>query len=261
MLNYKIHRVCESKPWVTFVHGAGGSSTIWYKQIRTFCKHYNVLLIDLRGHGDSQIRNNIDLKTKYTFKSVSQDVLDVLNHENIEKSHFAGISLGTIIIRQIAEQYPERVSTMIMGGAILKLDTRSQILMKMGILFKSLLPYLVIYSLFAFIIMPKRNHKKSRNLFINEAKKLYRNEFLRWFRLTAEINPLLKLFRSVEIPIPTLYIMGEEDYIFLSTVRQTVKNNSNYAKLVVIPECGHVVNVEKPDIFNKITMDFINSAV
>jgi pimeloyl-ACP methyl ester carboxylesterase len=40
--------------WVTFVHGAGGSSSIWFKQIRDFQKHYNVLLLDLRGHGKSQ---------------------------------------------------------------------------------------------------------------------------------------------------------------------------------------------------------------
>jgi pimeloyl-ACP methyl ester carboxylesterase len=37
-----------------FVHGAGGSSSIWFKQIRDFKKQYNVLLLDLHGHGDSK---------------------------------------------------------------------------------------------------------------------------------------------------------------------------------------------------------------
>jgi pimeloyl-ACP methyl ester carboxylesterase len=37
-----------------FVHGAGGSSSIWFKQIRDFQKQYNVLLLDLRGHGESK---------------------------------------------------------------------------------------------------------------------------------------------------------------------------------------------------------------
>lgn len=254
MLNYKIHRISDAKPWVTFVHGAGGSSTIWFKQIRTFSKHYNILLIDLRGHGSSKKGGE---GKKYTFKSVSQDVLDVLDYENIDKSHFAGISLGTIIIRQIAEEFPERVSSMIMGGAIMKLNTRSRILMRLGVIFKSLLPYLLLYKFFAFIIMPKKSHKNSRNLFVREAKKLYRKEFLRWFKLTAEINPLLKLFRSAEIPIPTLYIMGEEDYLFLPSVKQIVKKNPNFANLVVVPNCGHVVNVEKPEFFNNTTINFI----
>lgn len=259
MLNYKIHKVNDNNPWVTFVHGAGGSSTIWYKQIKTFSKHYNVLLIDLRGHGNSKKGSNYDFSGKYTFKSVSKDVVDVLDYENIEKSHFAGISLGTIIIRQIAEEYPERVASMIMGGAIMKLDTRSQVLMKLGVIFKSLLPYLLLYKFFAFIIMPKKSHKNSRNLFVREAKKLYRKEFLRWFKLTAEINPLLKLFRSNEIPIPTLYVMGEEDHLFLPSIKQLVKRNSEYSNLIIVPDCGHVVNVEKPDVFNQETINFIRS--
>ncbi len=259
MLNYNIHKISDSKPWITFVHGAGGSSTIWFKQIKTFSKHYNVLLIDLRGHGNSKKGSPQNYKSKYTFKSVSKDVVDVLDHENIRESHFAGISLGTIIIRQIAEDYPQRVKSMIMGGAIMKLNFRSQILMRLGIIFKSLLPYLMLYKLFAFIIMPKKSHKQSRNLFVREAKKLYRQEFLRWFRLTAEINPLLKLFRSAEVPIPTMYIMGEEDYIFLPTIKQLVKKNKKHSNLVVIPNCGHVVNIEKPEIFNKTTINFINN--
>ena len=43
----------KNAEWITFVHGAGGSSTIWYKQIKYFSKKYNLLLLDLRGHGKS----------------------------------------------------------------------------------------------------------------------------------------------------------------------------------------------------------------
>ncbi|MFL2598998.1 MAG: alpha/beta fold hydrolase [Flavobacteriaceae bacterium] len=51
MLKYSIYKNKDSSNWVTFIHGAGGSSSIWYKQIRTFSKKFNLLLIDLRGHG------------------------------------------------------------------------------------------------------------------------------------------------------------------------------------------------------------------
>ncbi len=44
----------KKKEWITFVHGAGGSSTIWFKQIKYFSKYYNLLLLDLRGHGKSK---------------------------------------------------------------------------------------------------------------------------------------------------------------------------------------------------------------
>ncbi|MFO8054084.1 MAG: alpha/beta fold hydrolase, partial [Bacteroidales bacterium] len=179
MLHYTIHKNKESNPWMTLVHGAGGSSTIWFKQIRRFSRDYNILLVDLRGHGASAKGESRKDSQNYTFKSVSQDVIDVLDHENIPSSHFAGISLGTIIIRQIAEDHPERVLSMVMGGAIMKLTTKSRILIRLGVIFKSMLPYLFLYRFFAFIIMPKKTHREARNLFVREARKLCRKEFLR----------------------------------------------------------------------------------
>ena len=248
----------QGKQWVTFVHGAGGSSSIWFKQIRDFQKHYNVLLLDLRGHGDSKPTLKTAFKQKYTFSALANDILEVLDHLKIEKSHFIGISLGTILIRQLAEMYPERVQTMVLGGAILKMNFRSQILMKLGNAFKYVLPYLVLYRFFAFVIMPKKSHKQSRLLFINEAKKLYQKEFIKWFKLTAEINPVLKWFRQVELNIPTLYVMGEEDYMFLPSVRKVVENHYKSSSLLVIENCGHVVNVEQPIVFNREVLSFMS---
>jgi len=257
MINYITYRNENSDQWVTFVHGAGGSSSIWYKQIRDFKNQYNVLLLDLRGHGNSKSTLKNAFKQKYTFEAIANDVLEVIDHLKIEKSHFVGISLGTILIRQLAEMHPERVQSMILGGAILKMNFRSQILMKLGNTFKYVLPYLVLYQFFAFVIMPKKSHKQSRLLFINEAKKLYQKEFIKWFKLTAEINPLLKWFRQVELNIPTLYVMGEEDYMFLPSVRLVVEKHYKSSKLFVIEQCGHVVNVEQPVVFNTEVLSFI----
>jgi pimeloyl-ACP methyl ester carboxylesterase len=242
---------------VTFVHGAGGSSSIWFKQIRDFQKEYNVLLLDLRGHGESKTNLKKAFKHKYTFSALANDILEVLNHLQIQKSHFVGISLGTILIRQLAEMYPDRVQSMIMGGAILKMNFRSQILMFLGNTFKYILPYLLLYRFFAFVIMPNKNHKQSRILFINEAKKLYQKEFIKWFKLTAEINPVLRWFRQVELNIPTLYVMGEEDYMFLPAVRKVVESHYRSSKLCVIQNSGHVVNVEQPVLFNSEVLSFI----
>ncbi len=258
MINYSVFENKNSSQWVTFVHGAGGSSSIWFKQIRDFQKHFNVLLLDLRGHGNSNVQIKKAFQRKYTFESISNDVLEVIDFLNIKKSHFVGISLGTILIRQLAETHPNRVQSMIMGGAILKMNFRSQILMRLGNMFKYVLPYLVLYKFFAFVIMPNKNHKQSRLLFINEAKKLYQKEFIRWFKLTAEINPILKWFRQVELNIPTLYVMGDEDYMFLPSVKKVVEKHYKSSKLFIIEHCGHVVNVDKPKIFNEAVISFIN---
>lgn len=258
MINYTVYENKSSAQWVTFVHGAGGSSSIWFKQIRDFKKHYNVLLLDLRGHGNSKSTLK-SFNQKYTFSALANDILEVLDYLRITKSHFVGISLGTILIRQLAEMHPNRVQSMILGGAILKMNFRSQLLMRLGNVFKYVLPYLILYRFFAFVIMPKTNHKHSRNLFINEAKKLYQKEFIKWFKLTAEINPILKWFRQVELNIPTLYIMGQEDYMFLPSVKKVVEKHSKSSKLFVIQHCGHVVNIEQPVQFNTAVLTFINS--
>jgi pimeloyl-ACP methyl ester carboxylesterase len=258
MLHYSVYRNKNKSRWITFIHGAGGSSSIWFKQIRYFSKYFNLLLIDLRGHGNSKSLVINPFQPKYTFDVVTQDIIEVLDKEKISKSHFVGISLGTILIRKIAEICPERVLTMIMAGAIIKLNFRSRLMMYFGNWTKSFLPYMIIYKMFAWIVMPNSNHKESRILFVREARKLYRKEFLRWYKLTAEIIPLLKIFRKIEVKIPTLYIMGEQDYLFLTPVRKLVSRHS-FSKLIVLPECGHVVNVERSELFNKGMLSFIHN--
>ena len=260
MLNYTVYK-CRKKnaKWITFIHGAGGSSAIWFKQIRFFSKYFNLLLIDLRGHGASKGLIKNPFNSKYTFNSIAEDIFEVLDQLKVYKSHFVGISLGTILIRHLAEIDPKRVSKMIMGGAILELNLRSRLLMYFGNATKSVLPYMWLYRFFAFIIMPSRNHRESRILFIREAKKLYQKEFIRWFKLTSEVIPLLKIFRREAIEIPILYIMGDQDYMFLPSVRKVVEIHPA-SDLLVIEDCGHVVNIEKPDKFNIGMLGFLNES-
>ena len=254
MLHYKTFQHDPTAEWVVFVHGAGGSSSIWFKQIRDFREHFNVLLVDLRGHGGSP---RTESPAPYTFEDVSREILEVLDHLEIESAHFVGISLGTILIRTVGEIAPGRVRSMIMGGAITRLSVRSRVLVFLGNLVKRFVPFLWLYKLFAWIIMPKRRHRESRLLFVREAKRLAQKEFLRWWRLTNEVNPLLRFFEEKELPIPTLYLMGEEDHMFLPPVRHLVARHRRHSVLEVVPDSGHVVNGDRPDRFNGISIRFI----
>jgi pimeloyl-ACP methyl ester carboxylesterase len=262
MLSYRRHFLSPEHEWVVFVHGAGGSSSIWYRQVREFRKVFNVLLIDLRGHGDSQPPLLLPFEgDRYTFDAVSREILDVLDHEEIASAHFVGISLGCILIRTLGEIAPERVRSMVMGGAIIRLNLRSRFLVTMGNAFKRIMPYMWLYRLFAWIIMPRKRHREARNLFVTQAKRLCQKEFIRWFRLTYEVNPLLvRLFEQKELPIPTLYVMGDEDHMFLPSVTRMVSRHTRFSKLEVLPECGHVVNVDRPELFNLLSIDFIRAA-
>ncbi len=260
MLHYKEYVISPETDWVVFIHGAGGSSSIWFKQVREFRKNFNVLLIDLRGHGKSQSMLERYKAENYTFKEISLEILEVLDHLGIQSAHFVGISLGTIIIRTIGEIAPERIKSMVMGGAITRFNTRSKILIFLGHLVERFIPYMWLYSFFAWIIMPRRRHRNSRMMFINEAKKLCQREFIRWFRLTDEANPLLKYFTEKEIPVPTLYLMGDEDYMFLPPVKTLVKKH-RYAELQIIENSGHVCNVDQPESFNALAIEFIQRQI
>jgi pimeloyl-ACP methyl ester carboxylesterase len=117
-----------------------------------------------------------------------------------------------------------------------------------------------LYSLFAYIVMPQRAQKESRHLFIREAKKLCQKEFKRWFILTAEVNPLMRYFKDRELPIPTLYLMGDRDYMFIQPVKEMVAAHSD-SQLREIENCGHVCNVERPDEFNQHSIAFIKQQI
>lgn len=256
MLYFKTFELSPSHEWVVFIHGAGGSSSIWYKQIKEYRKYFNILLLDLRGHGNS--KEHKKSMRPYTFDEVSHDVIEVLDHLKIKAAHFIGISLGTILIRNIAELVPGRVQSMVMGGAVLRLNSRVKTLMFLGNIGKKVIPYMWLYKLFAWCLMPKKRHEKSRLLFVEQAKRLCQKEFIRWFKLTKDAAPLLLQFERTPVEVPTIYIMGKEDYMFLLPVEDSVKKSKN-ASLWVFHDSGHVCNVDQPQAFNKISLEFLQS--
>lgn len=257
-LFYKTYYNSPDAPWITLIHGVGGSSIIWHKQIRDFRKHFNVLVVDLRGHGRSRDLFAAYMGRDYTFKDISRDVLDVLDHLGIQKSHFMGVSLGTILIRVIAELDPDRVESMSLAGAITRLNIRSRFLVWVAKAFKPVIPFMWLYRLLARILMPSKRHRESRYLFIKEAQKIYRREINRWFKLLKDVNPLLQYQVEQNPPIPTLYLMGDEDHLFLNPVRNLVKDN-DMATLVTINNSGHICNVDQPNEFNKHAIQFIKN--
>ncbi len=245
--------VNNSKKWITFIHGAGGSSSIWFNQVRFFKKYFNILLIDLRGHGKSEASPE---GTQYNFDQIIEDLIQVLDLNKIKKSHFVGISLGSILIQYMLFNHQNRVEKIGLGGAILNLNIQSRLLMFLGNLTQSILPFIWIYTFFAYVIMPYKNHRRSRAFFINEAKKLSQKEFKRWYKLTDSILPLLQKIRAFEVKKPVLYLMGEQDYMFLPFVKKIVSHHKS-SSLITIIDSGHVVNIDQSEQFNTSLLSYL----
>lgn len=253
MLHHETHILSPAHDWVVFLHGLGGNSNIWYKQIREFKKHYNLLFIDLRDHGGS-----VDYESEildYTPEVLSKDVVKVLDFLGIAKAHFAGISLGSVIIHALHIHAPSRIKSMILGGAIIRLTRPAKVILKTGNLVKSFVPFMWLYKTFAHILMPRAHHKKSRDIFIKEAKKLSQKGFIKWYIFAATVCRIYPRIDTKKHIIPKLYIMGDQDYMFLGPVKEdTLKDKA--ARLHIIKECGHVCNIEKHDEFNRIALQF-----
>ena len=104
--------------------------------------------------------------------------------------------------------------------------------------------------------MPRDNHKKSRNVFIKEAKKLKQTEFLRWFRMTKTLNENLKNYARKIHNFPVLYLMGRQDHLFVDDAVEMVKMEKN-GQLEIIENCGHIVNIEQAELFNTKAIYFL----
>lgn len=255
MITYRIYKHDTSNKWVTFIHGAGGSSETWKKQVEFFKKEFNVLIPDLRGHGETQNPEHWK-DEKYTFEIISDDVVEVLQHLGIKKSHFVGISLGSILIRDIHYRFPQLVDKMVLGGAIFRINFIGNILCKGSIFLQKKLSYETLYKVLARVILPRKNHETSRRIFIREAQKIKNQEFDRWFALIHQINGFLKYQSKHPLTDDMLMLMGGQDYIFLKDVIKFIKRNKK-GKLSTVENCGHLVNIEKGRDFNKIALDFL----
>ena len=253
MLKFKHFIKSDDAAWITFIHGAGGSSTIWHKQVKVLKEHFNLLLIDLRGHGMS---NDLPVNNDYSLNVVVDEVVEVIQYLNIKKSHFIGVSLGTIIITKISDQYPKIVDKVILSGAITSFSTRTLFLLRTAQAIKGFTPNIILYRLFALIIMPSKEHRVSRKVFINEAKKIKNKAFKNWLRLLPEIKRTIDDISKLKLSKPTLFISGIEDYLFVRQIEEYVKDKSN-CFLQKVNNSGHIVNIDQHKIFNNFTLRFL----
>ncbi len=256
MLYHKTFLHKESQAWVVFIHGAGGSNVVWFRQLRDFKKHFNVLLVDLRGHGKS--KKEYTQEEIYKFDEIALDVVRTMDHLKIGKAHFVGISLGCIVIRAMDKLAPGRAESIILGGAIIQFNSRMNALVSTAKLLQSIIPYMWLYKINAWILIPYKKDIDSRKLFIREAIRLGEREFKKWLCMSTEIKDSLQEYIIKEASAPVLYLMGDRDHMFLPMVSNLVKKHFN-SKLEVISNSGHVCNIDQPDAFNERSILFIKS--
>ena len=253
MLKFKTHINNKNKQWITFIHGFGGSSNIWHKQVRKLSQNHNLLLIDLRGHGKSR---NICLKSDFNLVVACEDIINVLKFLKIKSSHFIGISFGTLLILKLIETHKKYINKSILAGAITSFNPFTQFLLLCLNLLKNVLPNMLLYKLFAYIIMPKSNHKESRRIFIKEAKLIDRKVFKKWLKLIPDLKKYILHLNPINFNKYILFLSGQGDYLFSKEVKKFSSKNK-FLSYHSIEGAGHVVNIDNHSIFNKKVIEYL----
>ena len=239
-----------NKDWVVLIHPLGGSSITYYRQIKDLQKKFNLLLVDLHGHGKSDRGiEGMDIK------DIPKDIVDIMDNENIQSAYFVGMCLGNVVVDLIYEYYPHRIKSIMYGAAAKEINFINSMLLNTGNIFKHLMPHFVLYNLFASLMMPRKNHKESRRLFVREAKKMKRKDFMDWYSLIIRNQ---KFYTNRDIKndlIKKLYVFGSEDHLFISKANEYVEKDCN-SKLHIIYGAGHMCNIDGYREFNKMAIEF-----
>ncbi len=250
------HSTKEQADWLVLIHGAGGSTRTWRRQIEDLRQTHHLLLIDLPGHG--QMADRPSPETHYTFPLMAAKIWGVIDHLQLSSVHLMGVSLGAIIALQMREERPTQTQTVILSGPILKLNLKLKLLANLSLGLAKIIGYRAFYKLSARIMMPRNNHRKSREVFIREAKVLSTSEFRKWTNMYYGLNKTLKeLFRQ-PLRHPHLLVSGAQDHLFLYAAKAYAHYHPKWTALHIVPRCGHVVSIEQAQVFNHLCLQFLD---
>jgi 3-oxoadipate enol-lactonase len=106
-------------PWrapdtLLMLHAAMGSSKRWYAAVPSLCRHYRVVRMDLRGHGESQVP---PAEPPLAMDRLVQDVRELLDHLGGGAVHIVGNSAGGYVAQHLAMASPERVRSLMLFGS------------------------------------------------------------------------------------------------------------------------------------------------
>ena len=244
----------EGHPFV-LIHGGAVDSRALDDQFSVFAQHYKVVRYDLRGAGKSGNRDK-------PFSN-SQDLYELLNFLNIDKTYILGISRGGGFAFDLTVEHPQMVAALILVSSNLSVHVPAYSEMfersteagkKSGAVAAAEVwgydPHQG----------PKRDSARSRVLEIitdNMPRFRYFDGHVPVRQIPASDVPRSQ--RLGEVQVPTLVVSGAHDNIVARTNSQNWASGIPDARLVVFPESAHLVNIDQPEEFNQSILEFLDS--
>ena len=255
LLNYKIYsesgKISHQKPVMLFLHGLGGGYANWVFQVRHLKKQYDLLLIELPSHGKSKIKMS-DLELN--FDAVSAKIMEVLDHLDIQKATFLGVSLGTLIVKHIVLTYPEKVDKYVLVGPIGKFTWLLKSAIRLTMFLLPIAPLNLVLKLVCLVVMPYKSLAYGRNIFLACAQRVERSEFVAWCKVVLSFSKLQDAYiKTMQDEPKGLYIVGELDHFFRTMLRSDTKRIKN---LAIVEDAGHICNTDQYENVNKLIIQF-----
>ena len=255
MLVYN-YRNNHKEKTILLLHGLGGNNSCFKHQLEICNDTYNILQIDLHGHGLSK-NHKLSNLIETSFDLVCEDVNVVLSILNLEKVDVLSFSLGTMVSNVFITLYPEKIDRVIHIGSLMEYSKFVRFSIKLLNELKNYLPYIILYSIASTVIMPRYFHIKSRKIFIKEAVKLSQAEFNSWIDIISSYYDLYTLESFSDNNIKKLYLSGEYDIFNKSVVKYCALDKNSICR--IIKKAGHVCNVDKYKEVNDCIIQFLKS--
>ena len=244
-------------PVVVFLHGIGGHRTNWRDQLAAFAAHgFRAVAWDARGYGLSD-----DYEGPLDFADFSHDLARLLDHIEVERAHLVGLSMGGRILQDFYPRYPDRVATLVLCAtfpgfdASLTPEKRAEFIrIRKEPLVSGKEPKDIAPVVAKTLIGPRATDAHFQRL-VESMTMLHKESYIK----AIEASTLY--YRSASLPdiaAPTLLVFGGADSLTVPAVGERMAAEIPGARLIVIPEAGHLVNIEFPNAFNESVLAFLD---
>ncbi|PID86821.1 MAG: alpha/beta hydrolase [Chloroflexi bacterium] len=237
------------------IHGFPFSSAMWEPQIEDLASVTRVIAPDLRGHGRSQA-----VPGSYTMEMLADDCVGLLDYLAITTPVVVcGLSMGGYVAFEFFRRYPELVAGLILTSTRALPDTPQGKANRDKMAAKAQTEGVAAI---AADMLPKLFSPKTYEE--NEEVVDFVQEMMEWASVDGVVGALAAMRDRpdssptlTEIDVPTLIIHGADDKIVPLAEAEAMRDAIPNAQLVVIPDAGHVPNLEQIDAFNDAVMDFL----
>jgi 3-oxoadipate enol-lactonase len=238
---------------IVFLHAFPLNRTMWATQERLLSLQFRIITIDLRGHGESDAP-----LWRYTLEQSTDDVRALLDHLEIQRALFVGLSMGGYILFAFYRKYAARVKGLILADTKAQADTEEG---KNGRLQLAQIAYKKGPPAIADIMIPKLLSPTTIQTnpdLVQQVRAMI--ESTQISGIAGDLMAMAERPDSVpllsQITCPTQIIVGELDLATPPSDAKLMAEQIPHAHLTIIPNAAHLANLEQPETFNQIVSAF-----